>query len=79
MQNIKLDTGLQTYRINDACEVSFNPTDSGFVKRLYTASTELKRNTTHIPRKSRRKAVARAVRRHRAAERGDAGDHRLAV
>ena len=42
MQNIKLDTGLQTYRINDACEVSFNPTDSGFVKRLYTAFDELK-------------------------------------
>ena len=32
-----------TYSINGACEVSFNPTDSNFVERLYTTFEELDR------------------------------------
>ena len=35
MADIRFETGLVTYRLNDACEVSFNPTDSAFVERLF--------------------------------------------
>ena len=62
---IPVFTGLQTYRLNDACEVSFNPTDSGFVKRLYTAFDELKaKYDAHIYRGGRGEKRQRgAVRR----------------
>jgi hypothetical protein len=33
--------GLVTYTINGKCDVSFNPTDSNFVERLYLAFEEL--------------------------------------
>lgn len=35
MPELKLETGLVTYSLNGACEVSFNPTDIEFVKRLF--------------------------------------------
>lgn len=37
MKELNFESGIQTYRINGKCEVSFNPTDSAFVERLYTA------------------------------------------
>lgn len=37
MKELVFDTGLVTFNINGACEVSFNPTDSGFAKRLFDA------------------------------------------
>ena len=37
MQNIQISTGVQTYTFNEGCTLTFNPTDSGFVKRLYAA------------------------------------------
>lgn len=37
MKDLNFDTGVVTYNLNGACEVSFNPTDSTFVERLFTA------------------------------------------
>lgn len=37
MKELVFDTGLVTFNINGACEVSFNPTDSSFAKRLFDA------------------------------------------
>lgn len=37
MPELKFETGLVSYRLNDACEVRFNPTDSDFVERLFNA------------------------------------------
>lgn len=37
MPELKFETGLVTYDLNGKCEVSFNPTDSDFVKRLFDA------------------------------------------
>lgn len=41
MPDIKFSTGLVTYSINGACDVSFNPTDSAFVERLFSTFYEL--------------------------------------
>ena len=35
MGNIQFSTGLVSYSLNGKCEVSFNPTDSAFVERLF--------------------------------------------
>jgi len=37
MKELVFDTGLVTYSLNGKCEVSFNPTDSEFVERLFNA------------------------------------------
>lgn len=37
MKDIVFDTGVVAFTINGACEISFNPTDSNFVKRLFDA------------------------------------------
>lgn len=37
MPEIKFDDGLVTYSLNGKCEVTFNPTDSAFVERLFKA------------------------------------------
>lgn len=41
MKELNFDSGLVTYSLNGKCEVSFNPTDSNFVERLYSAFEEL--------------------------------------
>lgn len=41
MKELNFDSGLVTYSLNGKCEVSFNPTDSSFVERLYSAFEEL--------------------------------------
>lgn len=37
MKDLIVDTGLVTYNINGSCQFSFNPTDSGFVEKLFNA------------------------------------------
>lgn len=37
MKELSFDTGLVTYSLNGACTVSFNPTDTAFVKKLFDA------------------------------------------
>lgn len=41
MKELVFDTGLVTFSLNGACEVTFNPTDSEFVKRLFDAFNTL--------------------------------------
>lgn len=41
MKELNFDSGLVTYSLNGKCEVSFNPTDSNFVERLYSTFEEL--------------------------------------
>lgn len=41
MKELNFESGLVTYSLNGKCEVSFNPTDSNFVERLYTTFEEL--------------------------------------
>lgn len=41
MQELNISTGLVTYRVNDACEVTINPTDVAFVEKLYSVFEEL--------------------------------------
>lgn len=38
---LNFESGLVTYNINGKCQVSFNPTDSNFVERLYMAFEDL--------------------------------------
>lgn len=35
MPELRFDTGLVTYDINKACQVSFNPTDFSFMERVF--------------------------------------------
>lgn len=41
MKELNFESGLVTYSLNGKCEVTFNPTDSNFVERLYSAFEEL--------------------------------------
>lgn len=43
MKELKFDTGLVTFSLNGVCDVSFNPTDSAFVQRLFDAFNTLDR------------------------------------
>ena len=35
MKELQFDTGLVTYTVNGSCEITFNPGDVGFVKKLF--------------------------------------------
>ena len=37
MKELSIGTGVVTYSLNGACEVSFNPTDSVFIEKLFNA------------------------------------------
>lgn len=37
MSIISFDTGLKTYDLTDECQVRFNPTDTGFIEKVYNA------------------------------------------
>ena len=41
MKELNFDTGLVTYSINGKYELTFNPTDSAFVERFFTAFNTL--------------------------------------
>lgn len=41
MKELNFESGLISYSLNGKCEVSFNPTDSNFVERLYSAFEDL--------------------------------------
>ena len=41
MQQLNISTGLVTYKLNDACEITINPTDFAFVEKLYAVFEEL--------------------------------------
>lgn len=35
MKELQFDTGLVSYKVNGECEISFNPGDLGFIKKLF--------------------------------------------
>lgn len=41
MNTLNFDTGVVTFSVNGKAEVSFNPTDSGFVERLFLTFDDL--------------------------------------
>ena len=41
MKELRFDTGLVSYKLNDAVEVAFNPTDMAFVERLFNVFSAL--------------------------------------
>lgn len=41
MKELNFDSGLVSYSLNGKCEVSFNPTDSNFVERIFKTFNEL--------------------------------------
>lgn len=43
MADIRFETGVVSFNLNDRCEISFNPTDSVIVERIYNTFEELDR------------------------------------
>ena len=43
MKELNFETGLVTYSLNGQCALTFNPTASNFVKRLFDAFEHLDR------------------------------------
>ena len=43
MKELNFDAGLVTYSLNGTCEITFNPTDSSFVERLFQTFETLDR------------------------------------
>ena len=41
MEDIRFDTGIVEFNLNDAIKVYFNPTDSAFVERIFDTFDEL--------------------------------------
>lgn len=41
MENLNFDNGLKTYCVNGVREITFNPTDSAFVEKIFDAFDEL--------------------------------------
>lgn len=41
MEDIRFDTGIVEFNLNDAIKVHFNPTDSAFVERIFDTFDEL--------------------------------------
>lgn len=50
MNTLNIDLGLQTYKLNDACEVTFNPSDVEFINKIYDAFSTMdeEQNTYNI-------------------------------
>lgn len=43
MKKVIIDSGVQEYSLNDKCSVFFNPADTEFADRIYTAFDELRK------------------------------------
>lgn len=61
MENFNFDTGIKTYLVNGTREISFNPTDSAFVERLFDAFDTLDRKQDTYKQEVASAADARAV------------------
>lgn len=74
MPDIRFDTGVAAYRLNDSCEVSFNPTDSAFVERLFNTFDALDKKQeaykTEIDRMADKKEIFEIARKRDAEMRG---------
>lgn len=65
--NLGVNTGKVTYQINGGCELSINPTDSGFVERLFTAFDALDKKQeaykTEVEKNANKREVFEVARR----------------
>lgn len=43
MKELRIETGLQEFQVNDKCVLRFNPADPAFADRIYTAFDALKK------------------------------------
>lgn len=48
MSELNFDTGLVTYKVNGQCEITFNPADVAFVKRLFNTFDGLSKQQDYI-------------------------------
>lgn len=48
MSELNFDTGLVTYKVNGQCEITFNPADVAFVKRLFNTFDGLSKRQDDI-------------------------------
>lgn len=48
MAELNFDTGLVTYKVNGQCEISFNPADVAFVRRLFNTFDNLSKQQDAI-------------------------------
>lgn len=48
MRELNFDTGLTTYTVNGKCEISFNPADIAFVKRLFNTFDALAKRQDNV-------------------------------
>ena len=52
MKELKIDTGLQTFSLNGKAEVSFNPSDTVFIKGLYDVFSDLEKKQAEYEEES---------------------------
>ena len=67
MEDIRFDTGIVEFNLNDAIKVYFNPTDSAFVERIFDTFDELDKkqeaNKAEIDKCSDKKEIFEIARR----------------
>lgn len=61
METINVDVGLKSYNLNGICEVSFNPTDSAFVEKLFAVFDDLDRTQEEYQAKVNGTSTAREL------------------
>ena len=52
MENLNFDNGLKTYCVNGVREITFNPTDSAFVEKLFNAFDTLDKKQSEYEREA---------------------------
>lgn len=61
MKELNFESGIVTYSLGGKCEVSFNPTDSNFVERLYASFEELDKKQDKYKEEIERMADRREI------------------
>lgn len=68
MEDIRFDTGIVEFNLNDAIKVYFNPTDSAFVERILIRLTNWTRSRKHTRLRSTSAQTRKKSSRLRGAE-----------
>ena len=61
MKQLNFETGLQTYSLNDSCEVSFSPTDSFFAEKLFSVFNSLSHKNDEYEAQAQKAAGSKEV------------------
>lgn len=61
MKELNFESGLVSYSLNGKCEVSFNPTDSNFAERLFSAFEDLDKKQESYKAKVEKMANKREI------------------